>query len=100
MVPFLTWLLITLQDKVPSMELCKYILPQPQTGDNDRFAWEYCREIDYDQVEQQAYVDHNVPLFTADQQDVYNYICSMIDRNDSGMVFSDALSGTIKLTLF
>ena len=62
-----------MQDKVLYMgggELSEYGLPQPQTVDNDRFAWEYSREIDYDQGEQQAYVDHNVPLLTADQQNM------------------------------
>ena len=53
-------------------ELSEYGLPQPQTVDNDRFAWECSREIDYDRGEQQVYVDHNVPLLTADQQDVYD----------------------------
>ena len=78
-----------LQDKVLSMadkKLSEYGLPQPQTVDNDRLAWEYSREIYYDQGEQQAYVDHNVSLLTADQQDVYDYFC-MIDRNEGGMVF-------------
>ena len=51
-----------LQDKVFSMggrELSKYGLPQPQTVDNDRFAKVSYREIDYNQGEQQAYVEWN-----------------------------------------
>ena len=55
-----------LQDRVLSMgsrELSEYGLPHPQTVDNDRFARVYCREIDYDQVEQQAFVE----LLRADQ---------------------------------
>ena len=77
-------------------ELSEYGLPQPQTVDNDRFAREYRREIDYGQGEQQAYVDHNVPLLTTDEQDVYDCFCSTIDRNEGGMVFLDALGGTGK----
>ena len=50
-------------------------------------------EIDYDQGEQQAYVDHNVSLLTANQQNMYNCFC-MIDKNEGGMVFLDALGGT------
>jgi len=40
-----------LQDRVLSMggrQLSEYGLPQPQAIDNDRFAREYCQEIDYD----------------------------------------------------
>ena len=62
-----------LQDRVLSMggrELSKYGLPRPQTVDNDRFARVYCREIDYDQAEQQAFVEQNVPMLTADQRQV------------------------------
>ena len=54
-----------LQNKVLSMggrELSEYGLPQPQSVDSDRFARVYHREIDYNQGEQQAYVEHNVPL--------------------------------------
>ena len=59
-----------LQDKVLSMggrELSEYGLPQLQAVDNDRFARVYRREIDYDQGEQQAYVEHNVPMLTSHQ---------------------------------
>ena len=62
-----------LQDKVLSMggrELSEYGLPQPQAVDNDRFARVYSREIDYNQGEQQAYVEHNLPMLTADQRGV------------------------------
>ena len=54
--------------------------------DSDRFARVYHREIDYNQVEQQAYVEHNVPLLTADQQEVYNSFCSMIESKKGGKV--------------
>ena len=59
-----------LQDKVLSMggrELLEYGLPQPQTVDNDRFLRVYRREIDYDQDEQEAYVEQNLPLLTTNQ---------------------------------
>ena len=56
-------------------ELSEYGLPQPQTVDNDRFARVYHREIDYDQGEQRAYVEH---MLTADQQEVYDYFCSRV----------------------
>ena len=91
-----------LQEKVISMggrELSEYGLPQPQAVDNDRFARVYRREIDYNQGEQQAYVSHNVPLLTADQQDVYDTFCSMIDRDEGGMLFLDAPGGTGKTFL-
>ena len=97
MVTFFNLALNDFQDELLSMggrELSEYGLPQPQTVDNDRFAWEYSREIDHDQDEQQAYVDHNASVLTADQEDVYDCFCSMIDRNEGGMVFLDALSGT------
>ena len=48
-------------------ELSEYGLPQPQAVDNNRFARVYRREIDYNQDEQQAYVEHNLPMLTADQ---------------------------------
>ena len=91
-----------LQDKVLSMggrELSEYGLPQPQTVDNDRFARVYHREIDYDQGKQRAYVEYNVPMLTADQQEVYDCFCSMIDRNEGGMLFLDAPGGTGKTFL-
>ena len=91
-----------LQDKVLSMggrELSEYGLPQPQTVDNDRFARVYLREIDYDRGEQQAFLEQNVPLLTADQQQVYSCFCSMIDSDEGGMLFLDAPGGTGKTFL-
>ena len=91
-----------LQDKVLSMggrELSEYGLPQPQAVDNDRFARVYRREIDYDQGEQQAYVEHNLPMLTADQREVYDCFCSMINGNEGGMLFLDAPGGTGKTFL-
>ena len=91
-----------LQDKVLSMggrELSEYGLPQPQAVDNDRFARVYRREIDYDQGEQQAYVEHNVPMLTSDQREVYDCFCSMIDGDEGGMLFLDAPGGTGKTFL-
>ena len=88
-----------LQDKVLFMggrELSEYGLPQPQAVDNDRFARVYRREIDYDQGEQQAYVEHNVPMLTSDQREVYDCFCSMIDGDEGGMLFLDAPGGTGK----
>lgn len=58
----------------------------------------YRREIDYDQ-EQQAYVEHNLPLLTTDQCEVYDCFCLMIYRNEGDMVFLDAPSGTRKTFL-
>ena len=79
-----------LQDKVLSMggrELSEYGLPQPQAVDTNRFARVYHREIDYNQGEQRAYVERNVPLLTADQWEVYDSFCSMIENNEGGMLF-------------
>ena len=91
-----------LQDKVLSMggrELSEYGLPQPQAVDNDRFARVYRREIDYDQGEQQVYVERNLPMLTVDQREVYDCFCSMIDGNEGGMLFLDAPGGTGKTFL-
>ena len=91
-----------LQDRVLSMggrELSEYGLPHPQTVDNDRFARVYRREIDYDQAEQQAFVEQNVPLLTADQRQVYDCFCSMVDGDEGGMLFLDAPGGTGKTFL-
>ena len=91
-----------IQDKVLSMggrELSEYGLPQPQAVDNDRFARVYRREIDYNQGEQQAYVEHNLPMLTADQREVYDCFFSMIDGNEGGMLFLDAPGGTGKTFL-
>ena len=91
-----------LQDKVLSMggrELSEYGLPQPQAVDNDRFAREYCSEIDYNQGEQQAYVERNVPILTSDQREVYDCFCSMINGDEGGMLFLDAPGGTGKTFL-
>ena len=69
-----------LQDKVFSMggrELSEYGLPQPQAVDNDRFARVYRREVDYDQGEQQAYVERNLSMLTADQREVYDCFCTV-----------------------
>jgi len=71
-----------LQEKVISMgdrQLSEYGLPQPQTVDNERFAWEYPREISYDRGKQQAYVEPNAALLSADQYNVYDCFCSIID---------------------
>ena len=90
------------QDKVLSMggrELSEYGLPQPQAVDNDRFARVYHREIDYNQGEQQAYVEHNLPMLTADQREVYDCFFSMINGNEGGMLFLDAPGGTGKTFL-
>ena len=67
--------------------------------DNDRFARVYRREIDYDHAEQQAFVEQNAPLLTADQQQVYDCFCSMIDSDEGGMLFLDAPGGTGKTFL-
>ena len=91
-----------LQDKVISMggrELSEYGLLRPQTVDNDRFARVYHREINYDQGEQRAYVERNLPLLTSDQREVYDSFCSMITGNDGGMLFLDAPGGTGKTFL-
>ena len=91
-----------LQDKVLSIggkELSEYGLPQPQAVDSDRFARVYHREINYNQGEQRAYVEHNVPLLTADRQEVYDSFCSMIENNEGGMLFLDAPGGTGKTFL-
>ena len=91
-----------LQDKVLSMggrELSEYGLPQPQAVDNDRFARVYCGEIDYDQGEQQAYVERSIPMLTSDQRKVYNCFCSMIDGDEGGMLFLDAPGGAGKTFL-
>ena len=88
-----------LQDKVISMggrELSEYGLPQPRAVDSDRFARVYHREIDYDQGEQQAYVEHNV---TADQREVYDSFCFLVESNDGSMLFLDAPDGTGKTFL-
>ena len=88
-----------LQDKVVSMggrELSEYGLPQPQAVDNDRFARVYHREIDYNQGEQQAYVECNLPLLTTDQREVYDCFCSMIDSDEGGILFLDTPGGTGK----
>ena len=66
---------LDLQDMVLSMggrELSEYGLPQPQTVDNDRFARVYLREIDYDRDKQQAFLEQNITLLTADQRQVYS----------------------------
>ena len=79
-----------LQDKVLSMggrKLSEYGLPQPQAADNDRFARVYRREIDYNQDEQQAYVERNLPLLTTDQREVYERFSSMINSDEGGMFF-------------
>ena len=74
-----------LQDRVLSMggrELSEYGLPHPQKVDDDRFARVYHREIDYNQAEQQAFGEQNVPLLTAQ---VYDCFCSMVDSNEGGI---------------
>ena len=65
-------------------ELSEYGLLQPQAVDNDKFARVYRREVDYDQGEQQAYVECNLPMLTSDQQEIYSCFCSMIDDNEGG----------------
>jgi len=88
--------LIDPQEKVISMgggQLSKYGIPQPQLVDNDRFAREYRREIDYDQGDQQAYVTNSRPTWC------YDSFCSMINRNQVGVIFMDAPGGLINLAL-
>ena len=60
---------------------------------------EYCREINYDRGEQQAYVEHNAALLTVDQHYMYDSFCSMVDRNQGGALFLDAPGGTGKTFL-
>ena len=57
------------------------------------------REIDYDQAEQQAFVEQNVSLLTADQLQIYDCFCSMTDGDEGGMLFLDAPGGTDKTFL-
>ena len=83
-------------------ELSEYGLPQPQAVDIDRFARVYCiyhGEIDYNQGEQWVYVQHNVPLLTADQREVYDSFCSIIGDNEGGMLFSDGTGKTFLINL-
>ena len=42
--------------------------------------------------------EEHASLLTSDQQEVYDY-CSMADRNERGMLFLDAPSGTGKTFL-
>ena len=78
----LTCLLMNeLKDRVFSMggrQLSEYGLPQPEAVDNDRLAWDYPREVDYDQGQQQRYVSvqQHAALLTSDQQEVYDCFCS------------------------
>ena len=91
-----------LQNKVLFMgcsELSEYGLLQPQAVNSNRFARVYHREIDYNQGEQQAYVEHNVPLLTADQQEVFDSFYSISESNQGGMLFLDAPGGTGKTFL-
>ena len=91
-----------LHDKVLSMgdrKLSEYGLPCPQTVDDDRFARVSRREIDYDQAEQQAFVEQNMPPLTADQRQVYDCFYSMIDGDEGGMLFLNAPGGTGKTFL-
>ena len=91
-----------LQERVISMggrQLSEYGLPQPQVVDNDRFAREYRWETNYDQGEQQAYVEHNAVLLTVDQHDVHDFFHSMVDRNQGGVLVFDAPVGTGKTFL-
>ena len=41
----------------------------------------------------------DVPLFTADQQEVYKCFCFMADRNESDMLFLDAKGRKTKIFL-
>jgi len=40
-----------------------------------------------------------VALLTTDQQQVYDYFCAMVDRNEGGILFLDAPGGTGKTFL-
>jgi len=44
-------------------------------------------------------VEQHAALLTTDQQEVYDYFCSMIDRNEGGILFLDAPGGTGKTFL-
>ena len=91
-----------LQDRVLSMggqQLSDYGLPQLVAVDSNRLARDYQREIDYDRGEQQAYVEQHAALLTSDQREVYDYICSMVDANQRGILFLDAPGGTGKTFL-
>ena len=46
-----------------------------------------------------TYVEHNLPLLTADQREVYDCFCSMIDSDECRMLFLDAPGGTGKTFL-
>jgi len=88
-----------LQERVVSMggrQLSEYGLPQPRAIDTNRFAREY---RSYDQRGQQAYVDCNAALLTVDQHDVYENFCSLVDRNEGGVLFLDAPGGTGRIFL-
>jgi len=66
---------------------------------HDTFAREYHREISYDQAEQEAYTERNSALLTVDHRDVYYSFCSLVSRNEGGILFLDALGGTGKTFL-
>ena len=88
-----------LQEKVISMrgrQLFKYGLPQLQIVDNNRFAREYRRKISYDQIEQQAYVERNSALLTADQRNVYDSFYSLVDRNEGEILFLGIPGGQVR----
>ena len=44
-------------------------------------------------------MEQNIPLFTVDQQQVYDCFCSIIDGDEGGMLFLDAPGGTGKTFL-
>jgi len=88
------------------LELHQTLFPHPIYGKKqsgyarlDRLSNGYSSEINYSIEEQEAYVHCNEPLLTADQRDVYNYFCDLIEREEGGIVFLDAPGGTGKTFL-
>ena len=55
--------------------------------------------LDDNQGEQQAYVEHNLRLLTTNQQEVYDCFCSMIDSDEGSMLFLNTPGGTGKTFL-
>ena len=45
------------------------------------------------------YIEHNLPMLMAEQTEVYDCFCSMIDGNEGGMLFLDVPGGTSKIIL-
>ena len=91
--------LISIEDELLRMcgkNLENFGMPSP---DRERENQHLFEELNYDIDQLKTYVNERVPLLSAEQKIVYDFVLNKIDKNEGCVIFLDAVAGTGKTFL-